>query len=269
MLHSDQIDLATVQVEASPAGVLSWPATAAITTLGIQPSALTLEVAPDRQWPLVPVDTGSEPSQAATLWVFLNIRGEWFGTGAERLRPGQLHGVKPESQDISSWIGQDWLFDVTRWKNMAGYTPSKGELVGWMVAAGSTPSDDHAPVHERTPVILVPWPGRDGSVWREGLRPGMPGTPSRPGRPDKPTAPNRPTAPTPGPGLPEVLHPYDASQVLTFIDETIAAFAAAGRTHALDAAVWIAQMQFDAVTLGYVAARAKQLAALRQALGLA
>lgn len=62
--------------------------------------------------------------------------------------------------------------------------------------------------------------------------------------------------------------PYDESQVNAFESDVAAAFASVNRV--LDPAnvVWAARMQFDAVTMGYSAARAKQLAALRVELGI-
>ena len=44
---------------------------------------------------------------------------------------------------------------------MTGYVPSPGDLVGFMVVSGSTRSDDHVVEHERTAVILVPFPADD------------------------------------------------------------------------------------------------------------
>jgi hypothetical protein len=51
------------------------------------------------------------------------------------------------------------------WAPMTGYVPARGEAVGFMVTAGSTRADTNAPVHERTGVVLIPWPGDGGGSW--------------------------------------------------------------------------------------------------------
>lgn len=143
-------------------------------TVSIVPGQMRLVVEHANPWPAVSID-GGPPSQAATLWVFLYLPdGKWHAAGAERLRPTQIDGdPKPEDSDLSKWIGESWLYDAGRWGPMAGYRPRPGELVGLMVAAGSSRSDDQAPVRERTNVVQIAWPGPTGApdaafVWSEG-----------------------------------------------------------------------------------------------------
>lgn len=153
----DTLDLSTVQIVSSP-DVRSWPITTEITELGIHPSVLHIRYDKQGQWP--PVDIGGA-LQEATVWIFLQINGEWHATGAERLRPNQTD--KPEDVAVSNFIGTSWLYDPHRWGPMAGYVPKVGELVGFMVAAGSTRSDDHVNVRERSAVVLVRWPDAQGA----------------------------------------------------------------------------------------------------------
>ena len=61
--------------------------------------------------------------------------------------------------------------------------------------------------------------------------------------------------------------PYDEGQVLGFIEDAARAYADVGQSTDPGAGVWVARMQFDAVSMGYPAARSKQLAALQTALG--
>jgi len=61
--------------------------------------------------------------------------------------------------------------------------------------------------------------------------------------------------------------PYDDREVIAFTDDALKEFAAVGQRPNRDSAVWVGRMQFDAVTMGYPAARAKQLAGLKKALG--
>lgn len=61
---------------------------------------------------------------------------------------------------------------------------------------------------------------------------------------------------------------YDEDQVMAFTADAMGVYALAKATADLGSAVWIARMQFDAVTHGYADARAGQLASLKQALGV-
>jgi hypothetical protein len=191
------IPLDQVTVLGSNARVLGFPAVARISRLGLVPGALHLEVDHANPWPAVALAPGEDAVQAATLWVFLQIDGNWFATGAERLRPGQIAGDdKPEDANVDNFIAVSWLFDVNRWGPMAGYVPKMGEHVGMMVAAGSTRSDDNTPVEERTQVMEFAWPGAQGSsniqaLWIEGqTEPDVP-----PGGTGGTTTPDTPTTP--------------------------------------------------------------------------
>jgi hypothetical protein len=62
--------------------------------------------------------------------------------------------------------------------------------------------------------------------------------------------------------------PYDEREVLAFTDDALEAYEAAGRQPDQSAVVWLSRMQFDAGQIGYPAARARHLAALKAALGL-
>lgn len=60
---------------------------------------------------------------------------------------------------------------------------------------------------------------------------------------------------------------YNEQEVLAFVDDVFSAFAGAGVAPNRGSTVWIARMQFDAVTDGYAASRAKHLDELAGALG--
>ena len=153
----DAIDLSTVTYHNSP-DVSGWPITTELTVLRLRPGNMHLEFSKQGQWPPVPLDTAL---QEATFWVFLNIDGQWHGTGAERLRPSQRD--KPEDQKVSNYIAESWLYDANRWGPMAGYRPRVGELVGVMVTAGDQRGADKTNVRERSSVVLVKWPDDSGA----------------------------------------------------------------------------------------------------------
>jgi len=202
------IDLAHVRVVGASRRILDFPITARLSGWGWDRNAMFIRSDGADHWPAVPVEPGGEPAQAATLWVFLNIGGIWFATGAERLRPNQVNGSKPEGSP-ATLIGEDWLYDPNRWKEMAGYNPVPGEHVGVMIAAGSTRSDDNTPVQERSNILVIAWPDALGQnpctvVWTEGQPTPVPG-------PEPPPAP----APTPAPvPVPAPAPPCDLSAVL-------------------------------------------------------
>jgi hypothetical protein len=145
-------DFGAVTIVGSP-DVRGWPITSHITSLGFSPGTIHLDHSRRGTWPPV-VIAPDGTTQESTLWVFFNINGRWYGTGAERWRPFQTDKALTKPSDI----GPGWLYDPSRWGPMANYVPRPGELVGFMVAAGSTRSDANVAVAERSAVILVPFP---------------------------------------------------------------------------------------------------------------
>ncbi len=148
--------LADVTVVSSP-DVRGFAVTSRITSLSFRPGTIHIDHERRGMWPPVVIDASDGTTQEATIWVFFHIGDTWYATGAERLRPNQTDKALPNP----SSMGNEWLYDPGRWAAMTNYVPSPGDLVGFMVVAGSTRSDDHVIVNERTGFILVPMP-RDG-----------------------------------------------------------------------------------------------------------
>lgn len=144
--------LSDVNIMSSP-DVRGFPVTSRITELGFRPGTFHVDHSRRGTWPPV-VIAPDGTTQEATVWVFFRIGGTWYGTGGERLRPNQTD----KALDNPSALGPDWLYDRNRWGVMTNYVPSPGELVGFMVVAGSTRSDDQTPVRERTGVVLIRFP---------------------------------------------------------------------------------------------------------------
>lgn len=140
---------------------LDFPATGVFHAFGFMPGFMTIQTTGTEHWPMVDID-GNGPSQSGTLWVLESINGLWHATGAERLRPEQLNGDKPEGSPATA-IGEDWLYDPMRWGPMAGVNPRPGEIVGLLVVAGSTRSDDQTPLNARTNPLWVHWPSSAGA----------------------------------------------------------------------------------------------------------
>lgn len=177
-LSAAQIPVASVKVIGSDPAVLKFDRSSTLETFGIVPGTMNIATSNTAHWPSVGegVDPNDRDGQAGTLWIFLNINGQWHATGAERLRKYQLNGNKPEADPaqggLATLVGEGWLYDVNRWREMTGYNPQPGEHVGFMVAAGSTRSDNNTPVKQRTNIIEVVWPDARGAnpmrvVWNE------------------------------------------------------------------------------------------------------
>lgn len=181
-LSAAQIPLSQVKVVGSDPAVLNFPRKhddrdISLNSFGIVPGTMSIRTSNTDHWPGID-GTMDRDSQAGTLWIFLKINGQWYATGAERLRKYQVNGDKPEADPneggLSTLVGQGWLYDENRWREMTGHNPQPGEHVGFMVAAGSTRSDNLTPVKERTNVIEVVWPGPNGAmpfnvVWNEAV----------------------------------------------------------------------------------------------------
>jgi hypothetical protein len=137
--------------------VRNWPITASITSLSMSGGTFHIDYTKRCQWP--GVDIGGA-LQEATIWMFEKIGGQWYGTGAERLRPCQADKALGRPSDIAT----GWFYSA-QWAPMTGYVPARGETVGFMVTAGSTRADTRAPAMERSGVVLVSWPGDGGGSW--------------------------------------------------------------------------------------------------------
>jgi len=146
-----------VRIIGGSPNVANWPITASITSLSMSGGTFHVDYTKRCQWP--GVDIGGA-LQEATIWMFEKIGGQWYGTGAERLRPCQADKGLGRPSDIAT----GWFYSP-QWAPMTGYVPARGETVGFMVTAGSTRADQRAPAQERTGVVLVPWPGDGGGSW--------------------------------------------------------------------------------------------------------
>ncbi len=130
--------------------VRSWAVTSQITQLGFANGSILLNHTKLGQWP--GVDIGGA-LQESTLWVFFRINGQWYATGAERWRPSQTSKALTQPSHIST----GWFYN-NNWAPMWNYFPAVGEQVGFMVVAGSTRLDNNAPVHERSNILMIPFP---------------------------------------------------------------------------------------------------------------
>lgn len=172
------IDLSQVRVLGGPPDPLFFPKTARLDSFGVVPGTMFLRTSGQTQWPPVDIDGNGTLDQAATLWIFLQIGGQWYAAGAERLRPAQVNGTKPNAHasegGLSTLIGNGWFGDHHP-HPIRGYNPAVGEVIGVMVAAGDSRLGLNAPLRARTDVICVEWRAGEAmrEVWREGAAGGV------------------------------------------------------------------------------------------------
>jgi len=154
----DALNLHLATIRNSPGDVANWPATATLTRLDIGSNGVHIEHTKQNgpgSWPDVPFGDGN---LQYTLWIVLNINGQWYASGCIEYWRG-----RPEAGGPPSQYAQNWYYDPIRWAPMTGHQPAPGEQVGFLVTAGDARNNGLALVKERSQVVLVPFP-RDGGA---------------------------------------------------------------------------------------------------------
>src|SRR4030095_15632377 len=90
-------DLNAVRFVGGSPDIRNWAITSEITSLQFGGGTIHIDHTRRGQWPSV--DIGGA-LQEATIFVFENINGQWYGTGGERLRPGQTDKELGRPSDI-------------------------------------------------------------------------------------------------------------------------------------------------------------------------
>lgn len=150
----DGIDLGAVQYHNSP-NVSAWPATATITKLEFRQTGVHVEHTRNQgpsAWPNFR-PAGWDGDLQFTLWIFLNIGGQWHGAGCIQFwQSCDQNGGPPEE------FAKNWYYAADRWAPMTGHQPQKGETVGFMVSAGDARNDGAHSVDERSSIVAIPFP---------------------------------------------------------------------------------------------------------------
>ncbi len=158
---TDQIPMANIAILNS-LNIAAWPITTKITKFSFQSTGVHVEFGKQNDpnsWPdLVP--TGWSGPIQYTLWVVLNIGGQWYGSGVIVFWRGlQQNGGPP------SLISANWYYDAHRWAPMTGHQPAVGEQVGFLVTAGIERDGGQTLVQERSNIIKIPFPADSGAVF--------------------------------------------------------------------------------------------------------
>jgi hypothetical protein len=152
----DAINLHNVIIHNSPTDVPNWPATTKLTRLDLMPSGAHAEFSAQSSWPEV-VPPGWSGGLQWTLWIVLNINGQWHASGCIEFWKGLY-----ESGGPVSGYSRDWYYDPIRWGPMSGHQPAPGEQVGFFVTSGDARNNGPSSVKERSNVVIVSFPSNSG-----------------------------------------------------------------------------------------------------------
>jgi hypothetical protein len=157
----DGFNLAAAVIQASPKGVASWPVTTKITSLSVRTDGIAVEFSkktgPGR-WPDVVPPGWSGPLQY-TLWIALNIGGTWHTCSPIEY----WYGLAANGGDIT--VNNQIAINWTYYCGPMARQPAVGEMVGFFVTAGDQRLKDVAAVHERSNIVLIPFPAAAGQTF--------------------------------------------------------------------------------------------------------
>ncbi len=157
----DAFNLGAAVVHSSPAGVASWPVTTTIKSLSFRTDGVAVEFSkksgPGR-WPDVRPPGWSGPLQY-TLWIAMNIGGTWHTCSPIEYWYGLV--ANGGNVTINNQIAVNWTYYCGPMKRQ----PQPGEQVGFFVTAGDQRLKDIFIVHERSNVVVVPFPESAGRTF--------------------------------------------------------------------------------------------------------
>jgi hypothetical protein len=152
----DAINLSQAIIHNSPTDVPGWPVTTTLTRLDLMPSGAHVEFGKLNVWPEV-VPPGWAGGLQYTLWIVLNINGQWHASGCIEYWRGLYENGGPVNQ-----YALNWYFDPIRWAPMTGHQPAVGEQVGFLVTSGDARNNGPSSVRERSNVVIVSFPSASG-----------------------------------------------------------------------------------------------------------
>ncbi|MCC7416681.1 MAG: hypothetical protein IT176_06015 [Acidobacteria bacterium] len=157
-IPGDAINLASAIAWNSPSSVASWPVTTKLTRIGIGANGVSVDFDAKGSWPDV-VPPGWDGGIAYTLWIGMNIGGQWHVAGAMEY----WNGLAEQGGDITrnNQIAVNWTYDC----GPMARQPSPGEMVAFFVTAGDQRKKDVAAFHARSQVVLVPFPSSVGQSY--------------------------------------------------------------------------------------------------------
>jgi len=149
----DQIDLSQAQIVNSP-DVRGWPIQTSLSIPQVEPSIVP--VFDDPGWPDV-IPPGFQGPIEFTLWCFARPDGQtWIGAGYIEFWRGRPDAGHNDAGDVQHQLMENWFYITP---GLAGYLPSHGEQVAFMVTAGDARLNKGPyPVEGRSNAVLVTLP---------------------------------------------------------------------------------------------------------------
>jgi hypothetical protein len=158
---ADAFNLGSAIVHSSPSGVAGWPVTTSITSLSFRSDGVAVEFSKKQgagRWPDVLPPGWSGPLQY-TLWIAMNIGGQWHTCGPIEY----WYGLQVSGGDVTA--GNQIAANWTYYCGPMARQPAAGEQVGFFVTAGDQRLKDVAIVHERSNVVVIPFPASSGRTF--------------------------------------------------------------------------------------------------------
>jgi hypothetical protein len=158
----DQIDMHSVIVRGPGGDVANWPVTTTIRVLDFNSSGVFVDFSKKNgagRWPDV-VPSGWAGGIEYTMWMVVNINGQWYTAGGVEFWNGLDRSGGPPSQ-----FAHNWYYNAQVWGPLDSHQPAPGEQVGFFVTAGDQRAKDVRAVTERSNVVLVPFPSDGGAYY--------------------------------------------------------------------------------------------------------
>ena len=126
--------------------------TTTLSRLDLMPSGAHVVFDKQSSWPEV-TPPGWAGGMQYTLWIVLNINGQWHASGCIEVLAGPVRERRSGER-----LRDEWYLDPIRWAPMAGHQPAPGEQVGFLVTAGDARNNGPNSVRERSNVVMVSFP---------------------------------------------------------------------------------------------------------------
>ena len=158
-VSNDQMDLRAATVRNSPMDIANWAETTRIRQLDLGTNGVFIDFDKKEVWPEV-TPPGWEGPLTYTLWIVINVNGQWYTSGCIAYWRGLGRNGGPPAE-----YAANWYYDLIRWGPMVGHQPAPGEMVGFFVSAGDARNNGPISVKERSNVVMVPFLGAGGGVF--------------------------------------------------------------------------------------------------------
>lgn len=152
-LGGDMIDFSQVNIVGGSPDVRGWPVTVQLAIVNLSPITPSFAL-PD--WWADVIPPGFDGPIAYTVWAGALLNGQWHMSGFIEMWRGRGDCGNNDAGSVEMQLAQNWWYYASP---LAGYLPSPGEQIAFMVTAGDARDGKGPfPVAERSNVVLVTMP---------------------------------------------------------------------------------------------------------------